>query len=286
MGTILIVGLLAYALYYNRAQFQQASFSMDYALLALSSLLWLTSYLLFAAGWSLVLRGLGSPIGWWRASRIWFLSQGLKYIPGKVVYAFGRVHMAQGEGVRGLSAALGLALETLLSLASALLAFLILFPLGLWPGLSPFIVVVALAGLVALVLSLPLLLGRLSTRWPEIGEVSFNYRALPPLAGLYLLTWLVVGFACYFSFRSLGQAFSLGPLQVLGLYALSWAAGFVALFAPGGLGVRDGMLIFLMSRFIPLPQAALGAALVRVQTLVIEGLLAFLSLKVRPGSRS
>ena len=94
--------------------------------------------------------------------------------------------------------------------------------------------------------------------------------------------WLVVGLACYLSFRSLGQGFPLSLWQVLGLYTISWAGGLVAVFAPGGLGVRDGILIVLMSSFIPFPLAAAGAAVVRVQTLAVEGLLAFLAMKFWP----
>lgn len=285
LGTLLILAVLGYALYRSRAQFQQASFSLDYWLLALSFFLWLGSYLLFALGWNLVLKSLGDNVGWWRASRVWFLSQGLKYIPGSVVYALGRVYMAQEEGVRGMPAALGLAMESLLALATALLVFLALFPLGLWADLPFPVIGAALVALVATAVSLPLVLGRLSDLWPKMGKVSLNYKALALLFGFYLLIWLVIGLACYFSFRSLGQGFSLGPLQVLGLYSLSWAAGFVAIFAPGGVGVREGALILLLSGFIPLPVAASGAAVIRVQTLVVEGLLALVAMKAWPGSK-
>lgn len=274
--------MLGYALYGNRDQFLQASFSLDYAQLGISLALWVGSYLLFAQGWSLVLRAIGSPVNWWGASRVWFLSQGLKYVPGSVVYAFGRVYLAQEQGVRAAPAALGLALENLLPLATALLVFLGLLPFGMGQGLPSSFSVLSVVALAALVFTLPLLLGRLSAVWPALRNLSLDYRSLALLLGYYFLVWLVVGLACYFSFRALGGGYAPGFLQVLGLYPLTWAAGLVAVFAPGGVGVRDGMLILLMSSFIPLPAAALGAAMVRVQTLAVEGLLALLALKAWP----
>ncbi len=280
-GTAIIVAVLAYALLQNRDQFLQTSFSLDYPLMALAFALWLGGYFLFALGWSLVLRALGNPIGWWKASRVFFLSQGLKYIPGSVVYAFGRVYLAQEAGVRAVPAAVGLALESLLALATALLVFLALLPLGLWRDLPAPLIAAALVGTVAIVVSLPVVLRKLSILWAKKGAVDLSYSALVLLSGFYIFIWLVVGLACYVSLLSLGQEANIGFFQVLGLYALSWAAGLVAVFAPGGVGVRDGLFILLLSAFIPLPLAALGAAIIRMQTLAVEGLLAVISMKIR-----
>jgi len=280
-GNLLILAVLAFALYQNRHQFQQASFSLDYPMAALALALWVGAYLLFAMGWTLVLRALGSPVGWWKASRVFFLSQGLKYIPGSVVYAFGRVYLAQEAGVRAIPAAIGLALESFLALGTAILVFLALLPLGLVQDLPTPLIAGALVGVVAILVSLPLVLGRLSAFYAHTGPVDLSYTMLALLSGFYVIIWLVVGFACFASLKSLGSGFNLGFVQVLGIYALSWAAGLVAVFAPGGVGVRDGLLILFLSRFVPLPVAAMGAAVLRVQTLVVEGALAFIALKLQ-----
>ncbi|MDP2660240.1 MAG: lysylphosphatidylglycerol synthase domain-containing protein [Dehalococcoidia bacterium] len=281
LGAAVILAILAYALYRNRDQFQQASFSMDYTLAAVGLGLWASGYLLLAFGWTLVLNGLGNPVPWWHGSRVWLLSQGLKYIPGSVVYAFGRVVLAQEAGIRAAPAAMGLALESLLALATALLVFLVLFPLGFLGELSIPLIAAALLGLAVVVASLPPVLTKLSGIWAKTGGLALSYRRLAFLCGFYIMTWFVVGLACYVSLKSLGPEFNLGYLQVLGLYAVSWAAGLVAVFAPGGVGVRDGLLILLLSHFVPLPLAAMGAAVLRVQTLVVEGVLAFVALKLQ-----
>ncbi|MDO8690478.1 MAG: lysylphosphatidylglycerol synthase domain-containing protein [Dehalococcoidia bacterium] len=281
VGNVLILAVLAYVLYQNRDQFQSVSFSPDYPMAALAFALWVGAYLLFALGWSLVLRALGNPIGWWKASRVFFLSQGLKYIPGSVVYAFGRVYMAQEAGVRAVPAAIGFALESFLALGTAMLVFLALLPLGLWQDLPALLIVGALVGVVAILVSLPLVLGRLSAFWAKAGAVDLSYLMLALLSGFYIIIWLVVGAACFVSLKSLGPGFNLGYLQVLGLYAVSWAAGLVAVFAPGGVGVRDGLLVLLLSQFVPLPLAAMGAAVLRIQTLFVEGVLAFVALKLQ-----
>lgn len=280
LALLLVLSVLAYALYRNRDQFQETTFSLDWTLASFGFVLWTGSYLLFAMGWNLVLRGIGSPVGWWRGSRVFFLSQGLKYIPGSVVYALGRVYMAQEAGVRAVPAAVGLALESLLALATALLVFFALLPLGLWQDMPAPLIAAALAAVAAILLSLPLVLRRLSALWARTGSLDLSYGTLAGLSGFYIMIWMVVGVACYLTLKSLGPGFNLNLIQVLGLYAVSWAAGLVAIFAPGGVGVRDGLLILLLSAFVPLPLAALGAAAIRVQTLIVEGMLAAIAMKL------
>lgn len=284
LATGLIVAVLVYALYRNRDQLQEASFSLDYTLLALSFLLWLGSYLLFALGWKLVLQALGTRVDWWRASRAWFVSQGLKYIPGSVVYVAGRVYMAHGEGVGGMGAAVGFALECLLALATALLVFVAVLPFGLGSNLPLPLILAPLPVLAGVVVSVPLALRWAAARSAGKGIMPIGYGPLVLLTAFYVMTWFPAGLAAYLAFRSLGQPFPLGFGQVLGIYTLSWAAGFVAFFAPGGLGVRDGMLIVLMSGLIPLPLATLGVVVIRIETLAVEGLLAFLAIKSWPNS--
>lgn len=281
-GAVIILVVLGGVIYGSRDQFQTGGFSPDYLMLFLSFMLWLVGYLMFALGWTLVLRCIGSPVGWWTASRVWFLSQGLKYIPGTVFYAAGRVYLAQEAGVRAMPAALGLLLENLLPLATAIIVFLVLLPFGLVEALPSYFPAVALAALLVLLVSLPILMRKMFAAWPRAGNLTLDYKRLPALIAYYLLIWLVVGLACYLSFRALGGVLPVGLWQVLGIYAFSWAAGLVAVFAPGGVGVRDGMLVLLLSGVVPLPMAALGAMVVRVQTLAVEGILALLALKAWP----
>ena len=52
--------------------------------------------------------------------------------------------------------------------------------------------------------------------------------------------------------------------------ALSWAAGFLALPIPQGIGVRDAVLAYLLSSYMPIAVASLAALLWRFCVLVAE----------------
>jgi len=55
---------------------------------------------------------------------------------------------------------------------------------------------------------------------------------------------------------------------LIAAYAFSWVAGFLVPGAPGGLGVRESVLIFLLRDSVPAGDAVLGAVLFRIVTLL------------------
>jgi len=57
-------------------------------------------------------------------------------------------------------------------------------------------------------------------------------------------------------------------------FAFAWIVGFLSFLTPGGLGIREGLLSLLLSRYMPTPQATLVALLCRVWMLSAEIVLA------------
>jgi hypothetical protein len=90
------------------------------------------------------------------------------------------------------------------------------------------------------------------------------------LAAYYSFYWIVAGTAFYFfihSFYPLGLYY----IPILsGIYAISFTAGYLAFFAPAGLGVREGVLTLLLSLFIPTPVAIGISLLSRLWLIGIE----------------
>ena len=90
------------------------------------------------------------------------------------------------------------------------------------------------------------------------------------------LMWILMGSVL----ASIYFAFSVQPF-FLELYAVLMLAntvgivvGFVALFAPGGLGVREAMTTAVLLPYIPLEQAAMLSITFRVWTTSVDILLA------------
>jgi uncharacterized membrane protein YbhN (UPF0104 family) len=64
---------------------------------------------------------------------------------------------------------------------------------------------------------------------------------------------------------------------VMGAFTLSWAVGLLVVFAPGGIGVREAMLVVLMEQVMPTGAAVALATLGRVWWILGELFLLFFS---------
>ena len=85
-----------------------------------------------------------------------------------------------------------------------------------------------------------------------------------------VLAWILIGLSFIMLFNNL--SFNLIGTSVGG-YALSWAVGYVAVFAPGGIGVRETVLAAIFSVVAPPEQTAVYAAMNRIVWVIDEVLL-------------
>ena len=56
----------------------------------------------------------------------------------------------------------------------------------------------------------------------------------------------------------------------IGVFSLSWLAGFLTPFSPGGVGVRESAIVLLLTPFVGGSQAITVALLSRALSLVVE----------------
>ncbi len=212
------------------------------ASLGLVSALQIESWRVILAGWAQRLRFLSG-------ARIWFLANLGRYVPGKVWSVAGMVVLAEQEGVqRWAAAASAVAVQALgIGTAAALVA-------AATPhAASP----LRLAGAVLLAcLTIGLLAwkGALARLGRMVGATA-EWRALPvgavlASAGLTLLGWAVYGFSFWALGRGLGLPPALPLADAAGVFALGYILGLLALFAPGGLGVREGVFYVLLTPYL------------------------------------
>ena len=84
---------------------------------------------------------------------------------------------------------------------------------------------------------------------------------------LYFLGWLLYGFGGYFILKSVvstptGPVAS--PLYVAGSFTFAWAVGYMFFIFPGGLGAREGALIWALQPWLPLGVAVVVSLLARL----------------------
>jgi len=228
--------------------------------------------------WMAMVRSLGGPaLPLVEAIRIFYLALLGRYLPGKVWQLAGLAYLAGKKGVSLPVATSSAVLGQIFSLgAAACVAAGGLavgvgqgYPSGaaLWP-----LAVLALVGIAALVPAAQRLALRLAFRLGGKGE------AAPELDGwfgarwlaLYLPVWLGYGVAfglLWASFQALPAVFWPGAIGAL---AAAYFVGYAALFAPAGVGVREGALAVLLAPWAGAAAATVLAVIARIWMTVGE----------------
>jgi uncharacterized membrane protein YbhN (UPF0104 family) len=255
-----------------------------------SAALVLTSYAILIETWRSTVARWGYPLPYGLATRIWVISNLGKYIPGKVWQITAMGAMARDSGVPA-TAAVGSSLITaiinllaggLVVLATAANAELIPLPVTLAGGV----------GIVAFLL-LPSALPRIAA-WVARrrgGDISWPAISVGDVLRIFVgctVAWVLYGVA--FQWLAWGTIPAAGGATryYIATFTVSYLAGFLALFAPGGVGVREVGLLAMLPGFglMSVGNAALLALISRVWLTVLELLPGLLLLLLRPVRRA
>lgn len=212
--------------------------------------------------------------------RAFFVGSLGKYVPGKAGVLVLRAGLLRDRGAPVAASALGATYETLLSVGAALALAVGLAPIFVPPAVvadwpewirraleSPLLpatgVLLACAALLPVIARvLTLVAVRFAPRMPAPGAGGGRIDVRTVAVGLAGLVggWALHGLSLGLVLRGLGGSLSLGDWPMwIGAVSLSTAVGFFAVFAPGGLGVREGILIELLRLQ---PQVGAGVAVV------------------------
>src|SRR5262245_38497090 len=231
-------------------------------------------YWMLIEAWRRMLSGWGQTLPLLDSARIWFVSSLGKYVPGKVWAIASMALMARDAGVAAWAAtASAIILQALAVVTGAAVAALAGTRAlqNADPRLLPLFWAVGAAGTigVALLFWRPAIrrlleLAGAGSGSPTIGPVIFG-------AVANAVAWLGYGFALWLLAQAVLPDSRLAPSLAIAAFAASYVAGLVALFAPGGLGVRVGFRIALLQGSIGLGPATALAVASRV-VLTITGL--------------
>lgn len=244
---------------------------------ALASILlvWLMYGMLIEA-WRRMLAGWGQRLDYRDAARIWVLSSLGKYVPGKIWAITGMALMAREAGVAAWAATASAVILQALAVGSGA-AVAGLFGAGAIhaerPGLLPWLLSGgALALLLVAVLVWPPVTRRLLGLIGGEARGSLTPGSEPLILGLLanVMAWLGYGISLWLLALATLPAPALGPQAAIAAFAASYVAGLVALFAPGGLVVREGLLIVLLQGSMGLGAATALAVASRLLLTVTE----------------
>jgi glycosyltransferase 2 family protein len=200
-----------------------------------------------ALGWASLIGG--AP---WAAVASWSRTQVARYLPGGIWAVVARATTVQGRVRDKLTAVTA---ENVIVLLVALAVG------GLWASVHdwrwlPLVLLVAA----------PLL----ASRWLE-QRTKITRRGVRRTAATY-----AVGYLAYGVLGVLVQVAVSGvrdptyPLYVAGAACVAWAVGLVVVFAPGGVGVRELVYIWMLSGLYPMVELEAAAVTMRLVTVLAE----------------
>lgn len=232
----LVLGGLAYAIWTNRGGATELDWSDSWAAFAGASALLAFAPLAQAVTFVLALRGFGAPAPWLASMAVWTRSFLLRYAPSGVLGYVYRVRRRERLGAETSVLLRATAAEQL----GALIA-----------GVG-----IALAGFT--------LAGSLVTALASRG------RHLAGLAAVNAAAWLPTGLGVWLLVSHLADEEGLSFAWLLGAYACAWLVGFAVPFAPGGLGLREGVLAAFLAEPLGASAAVTVALAVRLASTVGE----------------
>ncbi len=227
-----------------------------------ASMMFAVFLLLFRAiTWWRILIGLNHRLPVAAATRIWSVSELARYLPGVVWQVVGRVYMVRPYGVNALTSSTSQLVEIAIFLVANLIVA-ILFLVGFGASMQ----MESHGWYIAALVIVPLLLVLLHPKvFHGVIDAILRLMKKPPmprrLSGrllVGLLGWAMLGVL----WQSLAVWVLLGQPQALaldisqlwlvaGAYCLAWSAGFMAFWAPGGIGVREVVLIATLKFALP-----------------------------------
>lgn len=222
-----------------------ATLQLSWPLIALASAIVLATYLLLIDAWRRVITASGGQLTFGAATRIWFVSNLGKYLPGKLWSLAAIATMAREHRVSAVTAAGASLLVQLVSIATGIGVVVVT---GAQALDQPAAAVVIGSLLLLLLLAIPWLL---PLAGKVVETVSGRRLAIPSISAATVwvaalqtaVAWIAYGLA----FRLIVEA-TLGSAagattSYIAVFAASYIIGFVALFAPGGAVVRESAMI-------------------------------------------
>lgn len=198
-----------------------------------------------------------------------------KYIPGKVFMLAARFPAYERAGHKLRKITVCFLLENVCTLLGA--AFLFIFSLLFFPNdilknylwLTIALIIVFFIMINPAIINFFLrLIGRIFKK--DDMEITINYKDMLVIVVMFIANWLIVGCGFYFLTTSIYPLPAQNLLYCGGVYGLSAIIGILSLFAPSGIGVREGIMIIGLNIIMPQEYSVIISVVSRIWATVAE----------------
>lgn len=286
-----VISAVAWFTWKNVSEIGHHDFTVRLTYLIPALLAALAFYLFSFAVWRILARRFGVKARLVNEGKAFFISQLGKYVPGKVTLLLLRLEGYRGNSKRNVTVATGV--EMIASLASWCLIVSVL--LVFLPSDAPnYIRYTGIGGVVVLISSLnPIFLKRF-VNWAlrlfgreGIDEIP-SYGVMLSFVAVYMVGGLLQGLVIYFVLNSFFPVSLYYYPAVTAAYLIAVLIGIAAVFAPSGIGVREGILFLALPMVAPKPSIVASVVATRLLLTFVEvslGIVATIAARISPDNK-
>lgn len=247
--------------------------------IVLAALCWSASVPLLGLTWRTLLAGLDVHKSTRELTAILGITQFAKYVPGNVAQYIGRVGMSLRRGIPARPLAASMVVETLMVIAAAIVVGVgtgVLSGAGLdvvrqhgsQLALIAALLLLATIGLAAFPRVAPKLLHQCAPKYAQAldGNLLPNRIALAKAFVSCCFMFFVVGAGLILLALFLVPDAAHNYWLLIAAFSLAWAVGFVTPGAPGGLGVREALMLLMLAPVYTAASASVLIIALRIAT--------------------
>jgi uncharacterized membrane protein YbhN (UPF0104 family) len=282
---VIAIAFMGYYLYKNWSDLQQYHWQFNLFLFLISILiLWLALFAIVLIFKLIFKKLINVDIGFLQMFRAYNISNIGRYLPGKVWSIFGLFYFTGQYGINKKQTTLAIiANEVSYKGSGALLGLCYFLFSSSFQNYLPLMIALLVACLVVIhprildkIINLAL---KLIKKQPI--EMDFSYSTIFVFFLMYIIVWEIHSLAFYVLVNSITSLESVNIFKFSTILPLCWVVGYIILLTPGGIGVREGMLVITLGEFLTPEVALVVAILQRIWFILVEGINVLISFAIQ-----
>ncbi len=275
---VLVVVFLAWYFWKNWDEFSEKIMSVNIGIFIVSMLFYFAYKITLASLWHFLTKINGCSIKYEKAVTSYLYSILGKYIPGKVFMLAARLTYYKEEEAPLSKVTVCFFIENVCTLLGAAMLFIVslfFFPNELLENYKWLTLLLIAAFFVCIhpkIINFVLrLIGKI---FKKNLEIPMKYSQMLKVVLLFIGNWLIVGFGFFILTKSIYPAAEWSQmLYCAGIWGVSAIMGILAIFAPSGLGVREGIIVAGLMLIMPQSDAMVISVVSRLWQTIPELLL-------------
>lgn len=275
---VLVVVFLVWYFWKNWDEFSEKIMSVNIGIFIVSMLFYFVYKITLASLWHYITKINGCSIRYEKAVTSYLYSILGKYIPGKVFMLAARLTYYKEEEAPLSKVTVCFFIENVCTLLGAAMLFIVslfFFPNELLENYKWLTLLLIAAFFVCIhpkIINFVLrLIGKI---FKKNLEIPMKYSQMLKVVLLFIGNWLIVGFGFFILTKSIYPTVEWSQLlYCAGIWGVSAIMGILAIFAPSGLGVREGIIVAGLMLIMPQSDAMVISVVSRLWQTIPELLL-------------